>query len=869
MASLTSSLTVRLIDDVSRPARTVAQALKDAEKAAAAVAKGMGKAGSDPFRRQLASLKLTGAELRDVRAEWLAYARAQKQAMGAQAWSSKGPAMMLAKEKQILAAAKASVRERIALNKAIAASATHGVGRFSGIGAKASDVASFALPGAAGMMVGMGGAAVAGAAVGGVSTVAIKEAISRNKAFAEIQKKVTLDAGDSWSTLDRKIANVSTSIGKSYQDVAAIFAQGGQSGVAYKDLDAFALLGAKVSTAWDISAREAAQMLTEVRAQTGKSIADLEVFADKINGLGDVSAAAEKDIGAMSQRAMAGMKAAGVGENDALAMMTALRGVGMETDVAARFLTAFTSKLRTASTLGKGAAAAFKEIGLSGKQVEEGMQTKPMETMIDLLERVGKAKNSVGTMKSLVGAEWWDEATRMQQALPEIIRLLDYLGGGTWRKSMQGAMDIETGTTEAKLEKLKQSLLDIAAQAAKPVVLPWLDSIADKWASAANRMRAATEESEKARSRATPVGESVVDLEKRLKINQPPAAPEPPRPVFQQLPQISVKAKDWAKSKDAGPMGVAGGISASNLPAFRKMQGIPITLDASALDAAKAQLELPGTKITAQPPRQPGGYTHGLRHAPVDKTGENSAAVAERPAPAEKPAPAAPTVRPLSLRAKDVERVPPAAPVITPQAILPPKPAPTLAPRMLREDAKARPIPAAQAPAAQEMVVTPKVEPVPPFTPQELRVTPKVEDIPPIPPQEMVVTPRVDVGPLDAFKGSIEGASDRFAALNTTVTPQVDASSAEAAKGAAEGARTAFEGLNLSVAPHVDTGSVDAGIGKVQTLLGLLHQVGAAASGATGKVNALSAAAGAASAKIGTIRAEQNRNFTASAQKGE
>ncbi|WP_036285616.1 phage tail tape measure protein [Methylocystis sp. ATCC 49242] len=863
MASLTSSLTVRLIDDVSKPARTVSQALRDAEKAAANVAKGMGKAGSDPFRRQLASLKLTGAELRDVRQEWLLYARAQKQAMGAATWSTKGPAMMLAKEKQILAAAKASVRERIALNKTIAASATHGVGRFSGIGAKASDFASFALPGAAGMMVGMGGAAVAGAAVGGVSTVAIKEAISRNKAFAEIQKKVTLEAGDSWSTLDRKIAKVSTSIGKSYQDVAAIFAQGGQSGVAYKDLDAFALLGAKVSTAWDISAREAAQMLTEVRAQTGKSIADLEIFADKVNGLGDVSAAAERDIGAMSQRAMAGMKAAGVGENDALAMMTALRGVGMETDVAARFLTAFTSKLRTASTLGKGAAAAFKEIGLSGKQVEEGMQTKPMETMIDLLERVGKAKNSVGTMKSLVGAEWWDEATRMQQALPEIIRLLDYLGGGTWRKSMQGAMDIETGTTEAKLEKLKQSLLDIAAQAAKPVVLPWLDSIADKWAAAANRMRAATEESEKARSRATPVGESVVDLEKRLKINQPPAAPEPPRPVFQQLPQISVKAKDWAKSKDAGPMGVAGGISASNLPAFRKMQGIPITLDASALDAAKAQLELPGTKITARPTPAapaPSPVTPAPAAPPVRPLSLRAKDVERVPLPPE---------RPMSLRAKDIERVPPAAPVIAPQAILPPKPAPTLAPRMLREDAKARTIPAAQAPAAQEMVVTPKVEPVPPFTPQELRVTPKVEDIPPIPPQEMVVTPRVDVGPLDAFKGSIEGASDRFAALNTTVTPQVDASSAEAAKGAAEGARTAFEGLNLSVAPHVDTGSVDAGIGKVQTLLGLLHQVGAAASGATGKVNALSAAAGAASAKIGTIRAEQNRNFTASAQKGE
>jgi hypothetical protein len=58
MPNLTSSLAVRLIDDVSKPARTVAQALRDAEKAARDVAKGMAGAGAtDRFVKSLSGLK--------------------------------------------------------------------------------------------------------------------------------------------------------------------------------------------------------------------------------------------------------------------------------------------------------------------------------------------------------------------------------------------------------------------------------------------------------------------------------------------------------------------------------------------------------------------------------------------------------------------------------------------------------------------------------------------------------------------------------------------------------------------------------------------------------------------------------------------
>ncbi|WP_424361804.1 phage tail tape measure protein [Methylocystis parvus] len=391
-----------------------------------------------------------------------------------------------------------------------------------------------------GYLLGAGGAVVAGATIGATTAaglaavgVATKEAINRQSAFVDIQKKVSLEAGQSWDMLDRKVRAVSTSIGMSYADAAAIFAQGGQGNVAVKDLDAFAMLGAKIATSWDIGAREAAQMLTEVKAQTGKTIPQLDTFANKINGLGDVSAAAEKDIGAMAQRALAGMQAAGVGEDESLALMTALRGVGMQDEVASRFLTQFAATLRVASKLQPGQLGALKEIGLTGKQLEQGMQTNAMGTILDFLDRVSKAKNPVGTIRDVLGQQWFDEGLRLAQAAPEIVRVLDYINGGAWRGSMDKAMTLELGTTEAKLNKLKESILDIAATAAKPIALPWLSEVADKWSAAAERFRNAQQRSEETRALAKPVGESMSAYEGRLRLDRPSGPP--PKPFFQQI----------------------------------------------------------------------------------------------------------------------------------------------------------------------------------------------------------------------------------------------------------------------------------------------------------------------------------------------
>ena len=589
MANLTSSLTIKLIDEVSKPARSVAQALKDAEKAAEAVAKGMGRtAGSDPFRRQLATLKLTSSELRDIRKEWLLYARASKQAMGA-AWAAKGVSHMRAWERQTIASIRAAKREQLAFSKSIGMAARGG--RLGALGGAASDFASFALPGAAGMAMGLGAGAVGGMAVGGVTAYSVKKAIDFDKAMAEVRKKVNLDAGATFADVEAMINASARRIGIAREDVAGLVAQAGQAGVEFKDLAGFMDLTTKGAVAFDVPAREMSQKLAEIRAATGWSNAELGDFVDKVNMLGDTGASAERDIVDMFGRSAAAAKAANVPLDTTLAVTTALNSIGMQPEVASRFWNAFSSKLRTFG--GKAAAKNLKELGLSLKEVQEGMNTDATATptILKLLEALDKSPEKARIGQSLFGREWWDEAARSGQALPEILKNLRHLTDtAKWKGSSDQALNLQLETTANHLERIKALASEIG-DALGRWALPGINKAID------STIRT-VEDWMHPRGPSTAPG-SLAGYEARLGLQEKPKAPPPASFLGLSGALRAGKAKggpSWAQSPQAGPMGVTGGVSANYLPAFQRMQGAP-SLDLSSLNAAKAAIDIAGTAL--------------------------------------------------------------------------------------------------------------------------------------------------------------------------------------------------------------------------------------------------------------------------------
>ena len=102
--SITSTFTIRAIDNVSKPARTIGQALKDIETNAKAIAKGLeGSGATDRFVASLSKIKTTKRDIEQVAAAWKDYAKSAGLAGDATKWTRQQTAGVKAWERQTLA----------------------------------------------------------------------------------------------------------------------------------------------------------------------------------------------------------------------------------------------------------------------------------------------------------------------------------------------------------------------------------------------------------------------------------------------------------------------------------------------------------------------------------------------------------------------------------------------------------------------------------------------------------------------------------------------------------------------------------------------------------------------------------------------
>ena len=349
-------------------------------------------------------------------------------------------------------------------------------GRLSAAKTALGDFASYAAPGAIGGALGLGGAAVGGLAVGGAAAYGVHQAVTFDKAMADVRKKVNLEAGQTIDDVENMINKTARNIGVAREEVAALAAQAGQSGIAFGDMAEFMNIAAKASSAWDISAKESAQTMAEIRAKTGWSNKELEAYADKVNYLGDISAAAEKNISTMWSKASSGAKAAGVSYDDAMVMLTAMRSVGMQEDVAARAFGQFSSRLRNATSLPKRAQTAFKQLGVNPAQLEKGMQTDAMGTMLNFMERLSKSKDKAKIATGFGGQEWWDEFLLMADSSPETRRLKNALDSGQSKGSLNKSQAIDKSTTANHMTRFSNLMSEVGDRASRRI-LPTVNSI--------------------------------------------------------------------------------------------------------------------------------------------------------------------------------------------------------------------------------------------------------------------------------------------------------------------------------------------------------------------------------------------------------
>lgn len=173
--------------------------------------------------------------------------------------------------------------------------------------------------------------AVAGAvAVGGLAAV-VTTAASFEQAWAGVRKTVE-GTEPELAALEDKFKQLSRTIPLSFEELAAIGAEGGALGIATEDLLDFTDIVARLAVSTNLSADQASTALGQLANVLGMESAEMRDFADSLVALGNDGASTESQIIDMTARFGAAGKMAGLSNAEILALASTTASMGVEAE---------------------------------------------------------------------------------------------------------------------------------------------------------------------------------------------------------------------------------------------------------------------------------------------------------------------------------------------------------------------------------------------------------------------------------------------------------------------------------------------------------------------------------------------------------
>ncbi len=229
-------------------------------------------------------------------------------------------------------------------------------------------------------------AAAAAPIVGSIWT-----AIKNESSFADVKKVVNMSDEQS-SELQSWALKTSTTTPMSADNINAMLAAGGQSGIKdINELKSFVLDSSKMGVAFDMDAGQAGETLSVFKAALGVDQQGAMNVAGLANYLSNNSNAKAKDIAGVMAREGASAKTGGFKVNESTALSASLLSLGMGEERAATALKNISGRL----TLGDAASGtqqkAMTSIGLDADDIAARMQDDASGTLIEVLNAVNQA----------------------------------------------------------------------------------------------------------------------------------------------------------------------------------------------------------------------------------------------------------------------------------------------------------------------------------------------------------------------------------------------------------------------------------------------------------------------------------------------
>ena len=331
-----------------------------------------------------------------------------------------------------------------------------------------------------------------GAIAGAAAAVPLKFAIDEESVNAEIAKVADF-ANDKQKkeVTDSLKKMITTEIPMSYKEIGELAAAGAQGGIETVDLSKFSELAAKMGVAFDMEAGEAGQKMANWKAAFGMDMDELKALGDKVNYLGNNSAASAASISNVISRVGALGEVAGVGSGEVAGLGAAMIAMGTDDDVAA------TGIKKVLTTLASGGNKASKAIlGIGGADLSKAMKADGAGTIIDVFEKI-KALNpeeQTGALRDIFGQQNIGAIAPLLNNLDLVKEYLGMVGDKSkYAGSMQKEFDAQAGTTANQLKILGNQAKD-AGMVVGGIMLPYFKKGVEKLQEFALKAKAFAEE---------------------------------------------------------------------------------------------------------------------------------------------------------------------------------------------------------------------------------------------------------------------------------------------------------------------------------------------------------------------------------------
>lgn len=294
-----------------------------------------------------------------------------------------------------------------------------------------------------------------------MTAVPVKLAMDFESSMADVRKVVDFETPQQFKEMSDDILEMSKRIPMAANGLADIVAAGGQAGLAREELTRFAEDAAKMGVAFDITADEAGQMMAEWRSAFKMNQDEVAELADKINYLGDTTAASAPKISEVVRRVGPLGEVAGVASGEIAALGASMIGVGVGEEVAATGIQNFMLAMVAGESATKKQKEAFKELSFSAEQMAKRMQTDAKGAILDILKAIRQLDEDkqAAMLEQIFGRESIKAIAPLLTTLENVEENFNKVADASnYAGSMQREFESRSATTANSLQLFKNHL---------------------------------------------------------------------------------------------------------------------------------------------------------------------------------------------------------------------------------------------------------------------------------------------------------------------------------------------------------------------------------------------------------------------------